>query len=117
MNTWNPFDPWNTFRQMRDAYLESAARRAADLVNTEDYARATGALLEAYLNTAWPWCVWMEKLMPQMLAYYGMPSRQQIVSLAERMTNVEMRLDDMEAILADIRRLLHGGTELERRAA
>ncbi len=35
-----------------------------------------------------------------------MPSRADVVSIAERMTNIEMRLDDLDAKLDDIQRLV-----------
>ena len=44
--------------------------------------------------------------MTQALQQLSLPSRQEVAALAERFTNVEMRLDDMDAKLDRIERLL-----------
>jgi hypothetical protein len=40
------------------------------------------------------------------LEQLAMPSRADVVSIAERMTNIEMRLDDLDAKLDNIQRLV-----------
>ena len=40
------------------------------------------------------------------LEQLAMPSRADVVSIAERMTNIEMRLDDLDAKLDNIQRLI-----------
>ena len=52
--------------------------------------------------------------MDQTLANLSMPSRAEIISLAERMTQVEMRLDDMDAKLDRIADLLTRSAEPRR---
>jgi hypothetical protein len=99
---WDNADPRDLFRQMRDAYLKSMAPLMAGMVNTDEYARATGALLSMYLEAMGPARAWMERVMPHVLAFSGMPSRQEVVSLAARMTNIEMQLDDISAALGRI---------------
>jgi len=93
------FDPMGVFRQMRDAYLDVWAKTMVDTVNTEAYAKATGSMLDAYLAVSSPFREAVEKAMLQALQQLSMPSRVDFVSLAERLTNVEMRLDDMDAKL------------------
>jgi hypothetical protein len=99
---WDNADPRDLFRQMRDAYLKSMAPLMAGMVNTDEYARATGALLSMYLEAMSPARAWMERVMPHVLAFSGMPSRQEVVSLAARMTSIEMQLDDISAALGRI---------------
>ncbi len=110
-------DPWDVFRQMRDAYIESAAPLMAGMVNTEEYAEATGALLSMYLEAMDPVRTWMERVMPHVLAFSCLPSRQEVVSVASRMTNIEMQLDDIGTALEEIRRQLIGTEQNERRTA
>jgi hypothetical protein len=110
-------DPWDVFRQMRDAYLKSMSPLMAGMVNTEEYAQATGALLSVYLEAMSPVRVWMERVMPHVLAFSGMPSRQEVVSLAARMTNIEMHLDDIAASLGEIRQQLSWAGPKEERSA
>ena len=93
------FDPMGAFRQMRDAYLDVWSKTMVDTVNSEAYAKATGSLLDAYLAVSSPFREAIEKAMVQVLQQLSMPSRADVIGLAERFTNVEMRLDDMDAKL------------------
>ena len=110
-----PFDPMGAFRQMRDAYLDVWAKTMVDTVNTEAYAKATGSMLDAYLAVSSPFREAVEKAMQQALQQLSMPSRADFVGLAERLTNVEMRLDDMDAKLDRIDRVLSKPTTATRR--
>ena len=101
-----PFDPMDPWRGMRDAYLDVWAKAMTDVVNSEAYAQATGAMLDSYLTASSPFREAVEKTMLKVLEQMSMPSRSDFVSLAERMTNVEMRLDDMDAKLDHILQLV-----------
>src|ERR1039458_10488605 len=91
-----PFDPFEQFHSMRDAYLDGMAKVMVDAVNTEGYAQATGAMLENSLTISAPFRDAMEKSMLQVLQQLSLPSRQDFAALADRFTNMEMRLDDMD---------------------
>lgn len=99
-------DPFEPFRSMRDTYLDAMAKAMVEAVNTDAYAQATGSLLESYLTAAAPFREALDKSMAQALQQLSLPSRQDFSSLAERFSNVEMRLDDMDAKLDAIRKLL-----------
>jgi len=99
-----PFDPMDAFRQMRDNYLDTWAKAMIDAVNTDAYAKATGAMLDTYLSVSSPFRDTVEKAMLQALQQLSMPSRADVLSLAERLTNVEMKLDDIDAKLDRIER-------------
>ncbi len=92
-----PFDPFASFRGMRDAYLDAMSKTMIDAVNTESYAQATGAMLDYCLSASAPLRDTFEKSTAQALQQLSLPSRQEITALAERFTNVEMRLDDLDA--------------------
>jgi hypothetical protein len=92
-------DPFEAFRKMRDSYFESMSKVMIDAVNTEEYAQATGALLNNYLTLSAPFREALDKTMIMALEQFSLPSRQQVVALAERFTNLEMRLDDLDAKL------------------
>jgi len=94
-----PFDPLESFRGLRDIYLDTMAKAMVEAVNTESYAKASGAMLDTTLTMSAPMREGLEKSMLQVLEQLSLPSRQDIVSLAERFTNFEMRLDDMDAKL------------------
>ena len=97
----NPFDP-AAWRQGRDAYLDAWARMMVDAVNTDAYAKATGTMLDSYLTASGQFREAIEKSMIHALEQLSMPTRADIVSIAERLTNLEMRLDDMDAKLDQI---------------
>lgn len=99
------YDPFESLRGMRDAYLDSISKTMIEAVNSESYAQATGAMLDYALSASAPFREAMEKSMAQTLQQLSLPSRQDVAALAERFTNIEMRLDDLDA---KIDRVLRG---------
>jgi hypothetical protein len=98
-DTFNPFDPTGMLKSMRDSGMESWSKVLIQLVNTDAYAQATGTFLDAWLSSSAPLRKVLETAMTQALANANMPSRAEVAGLAERLTNIEMRLDDMESKL------------------
>jgi hypothetical protein len=88
--------PW---RNMSNAAMDSWAKTMVQLVNTDEYAKTTGALLNAYMEASAPQKQIYEQMMTRALAQSNMPTREDVLSLAERLTNLEMRLDDIDAKL------------------
>jgi len=101
-----PLDPFQPFREVRDTYLDAMAKAMIEAVNTESYAQATGAMLTAYLTASAPFREAFEASMVHTLQQLSMPSRQDVAELAGRFTNVEIRLDDMDAKLDEIMKAL-----------
>jgi hypothetical protein len=95
-------DPLAAFRELRDTYLDAWSKTMVDAVNTEAYAKATGTMLDTYLSASSPFREAVEKTMLQALQQLNMPSHADFVSLAERLTNVEMKLDDIDAKLDEV---------------
>jgi len=91
-------------KNMRDASLDSWAKMMVQLVNTDAYSQATGAMMDAWLTTSTPFRKALETTMTQVLTQLNMPTRSDVISVAERLTNIEMRLDDMEAKLDEAQR-------------
>ncbi len=117
-----PFDPFEPFRGMRDAYLDAMSKSMIDAVNTESYAQASGAMLDYCLAASAPFREALEKSMVQALQQLSLPSRQELAALAERFTNLEMRMDDLDAKLDRVLSMMTGlrqaqETEQPRRAA
>ena len=96
------YDPMEPFRAWRDTYLNVMSKNMMETVNSEAYAQATGTMLESYLNVAAPVKDALDKSMLQALEQLSLPSRQDVISLAERFTNMEMRLDDLDAKLDEV---------------
>src|SRR5258708_22565906 len=113
-NPLDPFDSLNTMRNdslkswntMRNAGLDTWSKLMIDLVNSEAYSQATSQWLDSYLTLSQPFQRVLETTMTQVLARLNMPLRTDVISLAERLTNVEMRLDDLDAKLDDILRAI-----------
>lgn len=94
-----PGDPFEAWRSMRDATMKTWAETMVQTVNTEAYAQATGALLDSYLTATAPFREIVEKMVTQALQASNMPTRSDVISLAERLTNLELRLDDLDSKL------------------
>jgi hypothetical protein len=101
-----PADPAEAFREMRDTYLDAWAKAMVETVNTDAYAKTTGTVLDTYLSASSPFREAVEKSMLRVLEQLSMPSRADFVSLADRVTNIEMKLDDIDAKLDRIEKLL-----------
>ena len=93
------FDPFGAWKNMRDSGMDAWAKMMSQLVNTDAYAQANGAMLDAWLTSSAPFRKAIESAMTQVLTQLNLPTRTDISSLAERLTHIEMRLDDLEAML------------------
>lgn len=102
----NPFDPFSFWRTTQNASLDAWSKAMIELVNTDAYAQATGRILDTYLAASVPMRKAIEQAMAQVLSRVNMPTRAEVLSIAERMTNIEMRLDDLDARFDEIQRML-----------
>ncbi len=99
-----PIDPLEAWRAVRNTSLDAWAKVMTQTVGSEEYAKATGATLDAYLTASIPFREMLEKAMAQTLQQVNMPTREDFISLAGRLTNIEMRLDDLDAKLDEMAR-------------
>jgi hypothetical protein len=102
--TFNPFDPTGLFKNMRDTGMDAWSKMMIQLVNTEAYAQSTAAMLDAWLTSSAPFRKVLETTMTQVLINLNLPTRSDFIALAQRLTNIEMRLDDLEAHLTESQR-------------
>jgi hypothetical protein len=96
-------DPFGFWKTSRDSSLEAWSKIMIDMVNSEEYARSTGMILDQYLAMSQPLQDAVQKAMTGSLAYLNMPTRAEVISLAERLVNIETRLDDLDAKTSDMR--------------
>jgi hypothetical protein len=94
-----PFDPFEAWRGLRDANMDAWSKMMIEGVNTEAYAKASGVMLDSYLTASGPFREMLEQTMTRVLGQLSMPTRDDFVSLAQRLTNIEVRLDDLDAKL------------------
>lgn len=90
-------DPFGIWQTARDANLEAWSKIMIELVNTEAYAKATALMLNNYLSLSIPFQQMLEKTMAQTLSNLNMPTRSDVTNLATRLTNIEIKLDDLAA--------------------
>jgi len=111
--TPNPLDPFQTmntmwdaslknWKSMRDTSLENWSKTMIDMVNSDEYSRTTGQWLDTYLTLSQPFRRIIDLMMTKVLTGLNIPMRSDVTSLAERLTNIETRLDDQDAKLDDI---------------
>jgi hypothetical protein len=98
-NDFNPFDPTGVLKGMRDANMSAWSKMMIDFVNTDAYATSTAAMLDAWLTRSGPLRKTLDTSVAQTLAQLNLPSRDDVSRIAERLTNIEMRLDDLDARL------------------
>jgi hypothetical protein len=110
-DTFNPFDPTGMLKTMRDSSMDAWSKMMIQLVNTEAYAQGNATMLDTWLSTSAPFRKAIEMAMTQVLINLNMPTRADVISLADRLTNIEMRLDDMEAKLDESQRAAGGTAE------
>ncbi len=63
-------------------------------------------MVNTWLKTSAPFREAMQKLVAQSMAEMNLPSREDTTRLAERFTNLEMRLDDLDAKFDECLQLL-----------
>jgi polyhydroxyalkanoate synthesis regulator phasin len=79
--------------------MDTWSKLMIDWVNSPAYAEAQGRVLDSYLSMSAPFREALQKAMAQILTQLNMPTRDDITALAERLTNIEFRLDDLDARL------------------
>jgi polyhydroxyalkanoate synthesis regulator phasin len=92
-------DPFGVWKSMRDSGMDAWSKMMIQLVNTEAYAQANATMMDAWLTTSAPFRKVIESTMTQVFTQLNMPMRSDVTGLAERLTHIEMRLDDIEAKL------------------
>jgi uncharacterized protein Yka (UPF0111/DUF47 family) len=92
-------DPFAQMVQFYDDWTKTWAGTASEMVSNKNFADSIAQQLESSLSTTQMVRRQMGEIMEQSLQQMSLPTRKQVLSIAERMTNIEMRLDDMEAKL------------------
>jgi hypothetical protein len=93
------FDPTGMLKKIRNENMDAWSKTMVQLVNSDAYAEATAKLLDAWLSGSAPFRKLLDGAMTQALESLHLPSRDDVTRLAERLTNIEMRLDDLDAKL------------------
>jgi hypothetical protein len=97
------FDLIEQLRQARDQGMGAWAKATIRVTSSEPYLRATGLLLQPGLLATALVRNSTEKAMADLLARLNMPSREEVLSLSQRLTRIEVVLDDLSAAVDAIR--------------
>jgi hypothetical protein len=93
----SPVDPFKEWVQFWDNWTKAWAGPMSDAVTSKGFAESMGQQLEGTLEAAAVMRQQLGAVMRQALQQMSVPTRQDVVHLAERLTHVEMRLDDVDA--------------------
>ncbi len=89
------FDPFATWRPFQETW----AKTMGETVASEEFAKAMGQYIDNYMETAGPMRQQMEKAVERYFQQINLPTRSEVTGLAERLTNIEMRVDDLDSKL------------------
>src|SRR3954471_3235078 len=91
------FDVIGQLRKMRDQGMDTWAKAAIRFTSSDRYQRMTGVLAQPGLLATALVRNSTEKAMSDLLARLNMPSREEVLSLSQRLTRIEVVLDDLSA--------------------
>jgi hypothetical protein len=91
------FDPFGPVVQFTENWMKTWSSVMSDVVASESFATSMGEQLQGALEASKLVRQQMKVSMEQYLQQMNLPTRDQVLNLAERLTNIEMRLDDLEA--------------------
>ena len=90
-----PADPFAQMIQFYDDWTKTWSGAASDMVSSKPFADSMAQQLESSLSAMGLMRRQLGELMEQSLQQMSLPTRKDLLSIAERMTNMEMRLDDV----------------------
>jgi uncharacterized protein Yka (UPF0111/DUF47 family) len=105
----NQENPFGRMVQFYDDWTKTWAGAASEMVSSKSFADSMAQQLDSTLSMTQLVRRQMSEIMEQSLQQMSLPTRKQVLSIAERMTNIEIRLDDMEARLDKVLDLLEAG--------
>jgi hypothetical protein len=98
------FNVTKLLRTGRDGVMDRWAALTLRLTSSHGYQRLQGTIAKPMLLAIALFRKTSESAMSQVLAQLNMPSREEVLGLSQRMTHIEMMLDDVGAALDQLRR-------------
>jgi hypothetical protein len=98
------FDPAKLLKDARDAAMEAWAKLTLQMTSSHEYQRLQGAISSPALLAIALYRKAADSAMTDVLANLNMPSRQEVLQLSQRLTHIEMVLDDLGAGLEQLRK-------------
>lgn len=92
-------DPFGQMIEFYEAWTKAWAQAMSEVVANKSFAETLGEQVETNLEALSVMRSQVDEAMHQYLGQMNLPSRKEVVSLAERLTRIEMALDDVDAKL------------------
>lgn len=108
-------DPFAQMIQFYDAMSKSWAKAMSDTVSSESFARSMGEQMEGSLEVAALMRKQMAEVMEKYLEGMSMPSRKDVINVAERLNKIEMALDDLDAKIDEVLAILAAMPEVKKK--
>ncbi len=99
-------DPFKEWVQFWDSWTKAWSEPMSDAVASKGFAESMGQQIEGAMEATAMMRQQVGGVMRQVLQQMSVPTRQDVIRLAERLTNMEMRLDDVDAKTDEILDLL-----------
>ena len=96
------FDPSTMMLQFYDNWTKSWAKAMSDTVASKTFAESMGKQMESSLDAMGMVRRQVSEMMEQYLQQMSMPTRSEVLSLGERLTKIEMTIDDLDAKLDEV---------------
>jgi len=95
-------DPFAQMFQFYDNFSKSWASVMSEAVGSKSFAESMGQQMEGSLDTMTLFRRQFGDLMEQYLQMMSLPTRKEVISVAQRLTHLEMALDDLNAKMDEI---------------
>ena len=92
--------------QFYDSFQKSWSGIISETVSSKSFAESMGQQLESSLDTNDPFRRQFGDMMEQYLQQMSLPTRKEVISIAKRLTQLEMAMDDLNAKMDDVLDLL-----------
>ncbi|MCI0417842.1 MAG: hypothetical protein L0312_01250 [Acidobacteria bacterium] len=99
-------EPFSQMFQFYDSFAKSWSDAMSKAVSSKSFAESMGRQIENNLDTMTLMRRQMGDLIEQYLQQMSLPTRNDVINLSERLTNLEMSVDDLDAKLDELLRLL-----------
>lgn len=112
--TTNGFDPFGPWQAMRDKSMDAWSKMMLDLVHSEAYSNASARWLDTYLNMSQTFQKLLSESVSHTLGHARIASNEDVERLSDRVWNLELKLDDLDARLDEVVDLLKEAAGRER---
>jgi len=99
------FEVTKMVRDLRDGTMDAWAKMMLNLTSSHEYQRLQGMISKPALLGIALWRKASDTAMSSVLSQLNMPSREDVLSLSQRLTHIEMTLDDLSAMMEQLRKL------------